>query len=444
MRRTPFRIAGLLVLAALVCLPEVQAQDSRGSTEDRPLIERIRALDVDSLHQGVVVYYASGYEERAQELGPMVAEATAFFEDSLGVALDFRLALLEEPQWREVAPSPYPYGLPFVSGTAPAVAALPAGGGGAVYEATLPLEEEVPEPTRRRLAATGHAWEEAVRTMIDLIVFHEIGHAYADAYGIGRPARWFNEFIASYFSYAFMHSRRPEAAELWDVMAEAIAGAHDPAHRTLEEFEELYAGVGAGDYGWYQSAFELRANRVFEEQGLAFLREVKEAYPAGTEPASPYQVMSELEAMAPGFEEWAAIFEPDLEHVAGVVFPPGLPFSEAVRVGDVLYLAGSIGTEPGTAELVSGGIEAEARQAMENIKKSLDAAGSSMERIARCTVFLADMDEWEAFNEVYETYFEAPYPARSAVGVSELAFGARVEIECTAAAGRTGETSKPD
>jgi reactive intermediate/imine deaminase len=131
---------------------------------------------------------------------------------------------------------------------------------------------------------------------------------------------------------------------------------------------------------------------------------------------------------------------PDLEHVSGVVFPSGVPFSEAVRIGDVLYLSGSIGTEPdtekrGTAEMVPGGIKAEARQAMEHIRTYLEAAGSSMDRIARCTVFMVDLDEWAAFNEVYTSFFEPPYPARSAVGVKELVLDARVEIECIAAAG---------
>lgn len=131
---------------------------------------------------------------------------------------------------------------------------------------------------------------------------------------------------------------------------------------------------------------------------------------------------------------------PEMEHVTGVVFPPGLPFSEVVRIGGVLYLSGSIGTEPGTekpgtAKLAPGGIRPEARQAMEHIKTYLEAAGSSMDRIARCTVFLVDLDEWTAFNEVYRSFFEPPYPARTAVGVNELALGARVEVECTAAAG---------
>ncbi|GIW51967.1 MAG: reactive intermediate/imine deaminase [Gemmatimonadales bacterium] len=116
--------------------------------------------------------------------------------------------------------------------------------------------------------------------------------------------------------------------------------------------------------------------------------------------------------------------------------PPGLPFSTAVRVGDVLYLSGQIGTSPETGQLVPGGIRAETRQTLENIKRTLEQIGSSMDRVFKCTVFLADMADYAAMNEVYRTYFPVDPPARSTVAGSGLAFGARVEIECLALAGK--------
>ena len=109
-----------------------------------------------------------------------------------------------------------------------------------------------------------------------------------------------------------------------------------------------------------------------------------------------------------------------------------LPFSEAVEAGNVLYLSGMIGNRPGTSELVPGGIQAETRQAMENIRDTLQRHGGAMERVVKCTVFLADMAEWPAMNEVYVQFFPGGKPARSALGASGLALGARVEIECLA------------
>ncbi len=109
-----------------------------------------------------------------------------------------------------------------------------------------------------------------------------------------------------------------------------------------------------------------------------------------------------------------------------------LPFSEAVRVGNLLFLSGQIGVIPGTLRLAEGGIAAETRQTLENIKTTLEANGSSLEQVVKCTVMLADISEWQAMNEVYVTFFPGPKPARSAFGTSGPALGARVEIECLA------------
>lgn len=108
------------------------------------------------------------------------------------------------------------------------------------------------------------------------------------------------------------------------------------------------------------------------------------------------------------------------------------PFSEAVRVGDLLFLAGKLGTKPDKG-LVKGGIKAETAQTMKNIKAVLERNGSNMDNVVKCTVFLADMNEWGKMNAVYRTFFNKNYPARSALGASGLALGARVEIECIAA-----------
>ena len=111
--------------------------------------------------------------------------------------------------------------------------------------------------------------------------------------------------------------------------------------------------------------------------------------------------------------------------------PRPMPFSEAVRVGDMLYLSGKLGTGP--SGLVSGGIKAETMQTLENIRGALERNGSSLNEVVKCTVMLADMSEWGAMNEVYVTFFAKDrMPARSAFGVSGLALNARVEIECLA------------
>ncbi|MBK7828355.1 MAG: RidA family protein [Nannocystis sp.] len=110
------------------------------------------------------------------------------------------------------------------------------------------------------------------------------------------------------------------------------------------------------------------------------------------------------------------------------------PFSSAVRTGDLLFVSGQIGTrvEGGAPVLVAGGLEAETRQTLDNIRAIVEKAGTSMDRVVKCMVMLADMNDWPKVNEIYATYFPGPKPARSAFGATGLALGARVEIECTA------------
>jgi 2-iminobutanoate/2-iminopropanoate deaminase len=117
---------------------------------------------------------------------------------------------------------------------------------------------------------------------------------------------------------------------------------------------------------------------------------------------------------------------------SGKVLPTNLPFSEAVRLENTIYLSGQIGVVPGSMKIIPGGIRAEAAQTMNNIKTILSTLQLSMRDIVKCTVMLADINEWETFNDVYKTYFTAPYPARSAFATSGLALGARVEVECIA------------
>ncbi|MBA4417129.1 MAG: hypothetical protein C0392_04365 [Syntrophus sp. (in: bacteria)] len=113
--------------------------------------------------------------------------------------------------------------------------------------------------------------------------------------------------------------------------------------------------------------------------------------------------------------------------------PMALPFSDAVRVGNMLYLSGEIGVDYKTMKIVPGGIKAETKQIMENIKTTLEKYGSSMDNVVKCLAMIGDMKEWPQVNEVYVTYFKKDrLPARSAFGSTALALGARIELECIA------------
>lgn len=132
--------------------------------------------------------------------------------------------------------------------------------------------------------------------------------------------------------------------------------------------------------------------------------------------------------------------QPEQDAQSKIEFHPpegrsNMPFSESVRVGNLLFLAGQIGAvmSEGGRGLPPGGIGPETRQTMENVKAALERQGLTMNDVVKCTVMLADIAEWSAMNDVYRTFFTEHFPARSAFGSSGLALGARVEIECIAA-----------
>jgi reactive intermediate/imine deaminase len=112
--------------------------------------------------------------------------------------------------------------------------------------------------------------------------------------------------------------------------------------------------------------------------------------------------------------------------------PPGLPFSEGMIAGNLVFLSGQLGTLPGKLELNNKTAEDEFRQVMENVFSTLKANGLGAKNVVKCLVMLADMKDWPAFNRVYLEYFDAPYPARSAFGANGLALNARVELEVIA------------
>jgi reactive intermediate/imine deaminase len=109
-----------------------------------------------------------------------------------------------------------------------------------------------------------------------------------------------------------------------------------------------------------------------------------------------------------------------------------LPFSDAARVGDIIFMSGTLGVTPKDFKLVNGGITAETHQIFANMKSLLEANNSSLNRIFKCTVMMDDIAEWPKFNSIYVTYFPGDKPARSAFGANGLALGAAVEMECWA------------
>ncbi len=111
------------------------------------------------------------------------------------------------------------------------------------------------------------------------------------------------------------------------------------------------------------------------------------------------------------------------------------PYSQAILAGNIVFCSGQIGIDPADGNLVPGGVQAEFRRAVENVKAVLTAAGSGLEDVVRVTLYLADIADFAAVNAVYAEYFAEPYPARATVQAAALPKGARVELEVTAVRG---------
>ncbi len=108
------------------------------------------------------------------------------------------------------------------------------------------------------------------------------------------------------------------------------------------------------------------------------------------------------------------------------------PYSQAIRTGDTLYASGQIGINPQSGEMVSGGINEETRQVLENLSAVLDQAGASLQDVVKTTVYLTNLDHYDEFNNVYETFFQEHQPARACVEVCHLPKGALVEVDLIA------------
>jgi hypothetical protein len=240
----------------------------------------------------------------------------SFYQERLGVQVAVNLAVLNSNQRTRV--NPIPFGLPGVHGEPPVVF-IPAYSGGYAYRKMLARKEAIlADVLQEYLRTSQKTFEAASDDFVDFIALHELGHALLVHYGIDPSCNWLNEFLASYFGYAFLAERRPERKPVIALFGRPPQ-TH-PKHRTLADFERLYFLVD--DYAWYQGMFERRIQEMYPQAGLQFLKNLKRTLPrtAGIpdgvsipDPVvnriPPEVVIEKLEAIAPGFRAWAKGFQ---------------------------------------------------------------------------------------------------------------------------------------
>ncbi len=294
---------GLVLAQAGTGLPAAPAASPAAPPPE--LLDRVRTLGLRSAHMGrLTAWFPPALQARAEALGGLVGDAAAFFHEQLAIDGQLHLAVLSREHWAALIPW-QPYGIPGVAGRPPVVF-MPAGDDGLAAEDALALQPRVAPSTLQALAAAGFGYESASRRYVDLVGLHELGHAYARRYGIWANCRWLDELVATYFAYAYLRPRRPALAALWDGVLQAYVDAVRPTHRSLEDFDRLYFGVGAQNYVWYQAQFQRRVREVHEARGIDFLVDLRMRF--GTpSPAAlpPERILARLEAVLPGFVAWA-------------------------------------------------------------------------------------------------------------------------------------------
>lgn len=284
----------------------------RAEVEDANLVARMNELGLPTLRGTVPAYYTLGHREHAERLQAAIEEMNVFYQRRLGVRADVTLALLDAKDWERVTGREY--SLPAVTGS-PAVILMPATPDNPVFALIAARKEATPPERLQALLRDRHTTFDTVAgEFVDLIGFHELGHRLNDRFGIDSKNSWLDEFLANYWSYAYISERQSEWTRVFDVLGRPSKVR--PKNTSLEDFERLYAEVD--DYGWYQGMFESRVREICPKLGLKFLEDLKQKFPRGAGTAwsgeplvtrmKPAELLQHLEDIAPGFQKWAEGF----------------------------------------------------------------------------------------------------------------------------------------
>lgn len=263
-------------------------------------------LDIPVAPGAVPVYYSRGEEARATGLRDALVKAVDHFDAKLQVRPRLALAVLVRRDWERV--SSVPYGMPFSNvGRSPLVVMPAEHVMFAEFLAKMAKEDGPSGQVGRAAADTGLPLDVATRQSGDTILYHEFGHILVAQYGIVSPNRWLSEFLGNFVMQALLAESSTNRRLLTFFRVFKDRQRRQPvAHRSLDDLERLYTGVGMDNYGWYQAQTDARAADVYRTNGIAFLPAVKAAFPVGSPSTLPVaEVLSRLDAIAPGFTAWA-------------------------------------------------------------------------------------------------------------------------------------------
>jgi hypothetical protein len=310
-------VAALLTLATgCTESPVTVTEAERVDPPAMAILDDLLAAGLETLPGPIPTYYSPGYRERAETLQAWLRDADVFFRNRLRVAPDMSLAVLSPQHWALVSMGPY--GVPFVPpltqadlSEAPRLVVMPAVPEQAVVtQIYSAAQASLPPHAAAELAALGISYEDAVRQVLDLIGFHEVGHVYIAALGYHRDntARWLEELLATYAAYSYLDVTQPSAITVWDALSEALLDFVPPVSRSLDDFNALYIqGLGPATYGWFQSHFNLRSTVVLKHRPRAtwFAQLRGTGIDGDTRAVPTSELLRRLRGFNPGFTDWA-------------------------------------------------------------------------------------------------------------------------------------------
>lgn len=276
-------------------------------------LDAVKSLKLPNRPGNVEVYYSTCCRERAIEVQKTLEDYLRFYQEKLGIHVQFAVAVLDKNDWNRVdAQNPNqaggPYGMTHWVGP-PYVAFVPADDGGVITQNLLADRVHETAESRALLASVKMTFNEAASIFILHPAMHELGHRLLREFGIQiegqESTAWFFEVLASYFAYAYEKERRPELATI----VEAVAKMSSPPvmYTAPSDFTKTFRLMAAGDssnFIWYQHQFEGQIVDVYARQGLSFLPEVKAAFSGRKGEINPVDLMTSLEQASPGFEAW--------------------------------------------------------------------------------------------------------------------------------------------
>lgn len=268
--------------------------------------ELLASLD-NVAKNGIVVIYSDGYDNIALQEQERLLGMKEFYYNIYNTNVALELAILDRADWEkggdnsDRAP---PYGIPHVDHNEHDYTIyVPATDDGALVGFAMQYKDQITDTIRNNFSEAGYAYEDGVKLFPKLIGLHEVGHTFVDSLGMKDLEFWFNEFMATYFTYAYLAETDEALAKLWVANGDvAFLDGKAPKHSSLEDLNQLGTGVGVEEYDWYQKEFAKLAKKVYEIKGIDFIDEVVKMY--NSTDYSSTDTINQLEKIVPIFKDW--------------------------------------------------------------------------------------------------------------------------------------------